>query len=929
MNPVEHPFASSAEWAMDRLSIIHVPSPTRYACAAFVVPCETYSSSGVAHVLEHLVFHTGESNGVGLADEVSGDGVVYLDALTTCRHTVYRMAATDAAIIAQLLARLFESAWHPDLSESAFSEQAWRIERGPTGFQYNGVVYNEVVTAHKSVDRGAWRGLSRALYKGLPEQYDSAGNPASLVRLTPSEVQTAHMNWYRPERSTVLLTGPVKTKRIRKELSKLRPPIDRPRIARKRAVLDEICLASDSTVPQLIWPLAGWRLGRVSNPVELAEGQLLSALLLDRTKSPLSASLASAANGAAWWRYSGLHASSQELTWAIGVANNRGESVLDCDELVALVRQAAKILARSHYSRSTLNCLIDQWRLSRELRLQSSLIPDGLHYLSALVPAVLDGNLYQFDASTDAVERELANRARSGGYIRDLSHRLFLNNAATASVNYNAQSANSTPLPPAQSPAHRCLSRLRQTRIKRLLLPRLNFDRPFSSTKRLRPGLLVGPLPNGPLSAVRLSVDGPLTFNATTSFALAGTYLGAAYIGQEMSKASRRRPHYRSRIQLLPLPSSDIVLAALVSFECLTKDFRPTVTAIEEFLLAAFPSPGTRQIDSWLGQSFAQQLVHFDRVGHKHAVVAAAATISPHCAWHHWTAGFGMVDTAMRYIAGTPGTAAEIHMGFEKSVHACKPSHASHCAALLAAPSTALGEFARLRNGGLFSELADPPTRKHASIVTKSNGSKQAFVMPVLSTTFARAYQIGDATPSEHIYLSIIASLLDRAIRERARTRGGAYSSGVCYDSRSALLGIFTSRHTTSVNAFADFEAAVEDVCDVIKRWRVTQGDLTMRRHWPLMGFPFTPLSRLEADFFAFIRDERGVAVIGETLPFLDLKEALLSAMHHFLIARPACEVVAGTPEVVYQLLSSDWVITDLALGQAARNRQRSRWRLI
>jgi hypothetical protein len=902
---------------MEGLSIIYQPSATPYLCALLVVPITVSDTSGCAHVLEHLIFHSGERKGVGLTDLGSASGTVYLDAVTSRRCTLYRLAATTEPLFERLLLRLFESAWCPELSERAFSEQAWRIELCDNKLRYNGVVYNETVAAYRDPNRRAWESICSLLHDGRPGQFDAGGTPAGIVRLQLRDVEEAHREWYRPARCVLLLTGPVEFDRLLRKLSKVRDgkSVGVSESSTSLPFNGRTALKVVPSVPG--WPVAGWRLGLVSDQFDLAEAQLLNLVLVDRMRSALP-TVFGRASGARLWSRTGLYTSFKELTWVVGIESPDAAPSFrfDSNELVAFVRQCANVVGEPYAQKRWLRQLLDRWRLSQELTAQFSPLPDGLTFLSKAVPFVLDDQRsFRPILDCQAAQQELQQRIDEDRYyLQHLFVRLVLDNHRSVAIDHANDSSPGEPLPPPSSKPSKPTAAERLSRCGPVVVsstPRGAALRRAPLAAQFRPGLWMGTLPDTPLAALRLLLEGKVESSADSGwdgeYALAAE-AGASFAGQRLSASTFAVQQHGPRVQLFVRQNeSGLVIEPILSFECLSKHFGAMLRAVRTFFPTGDHIAADQEIEARLARRLLAELARLRQQSHQQALMAAGAVFSARCAWTDAATGLGMIFASDDLLKRRQ--ASSVYGTFRETVRTCDFLVADRAAALLLAPAKDLGKNAALFTAAIPVKLAPRAQPCDAKWFNPVDAGKRALLIPSAVTSFARAYPVSGANTRERAALSILAKLLDRAVRQIARTKRGAYLAGAVYDPRASLFGVFASGQVALDKALSDFERAVQEVEEAVQRLQPREINCLSDQLRLPTTHPFTALGRCESNFLDWAHQ----GALGTALGDHSLgagNDYLLDCSQRFLSGEPS-DVAVGDPETIVPSLASDWSVRE------------------
>lgn len=156
---------------------------------------EPLELAGASHFLEHLLFKgtvRRASRAINRAvDAVGGD----FNAYTVRESTVFyvRVPAEHAAFATELLCEV--------IAEPLLSPDDVEIERG--------VILGELDGALDSPDDVVFMNLAAAMFDGHPLGRETLGDPDSLERMTPAEIEGFHRRWYRPANLTFAAAGGV------------------------------------------------------------------------------------------------------------------------------------------------------------------------------------------------------------------------------------------------------------------------------------------------------------------------------------------------------------------------------------------------------------------------------------------------------------------------------------------------------------------------------------------------------------------------------------------------------------------------------------------------------------------------------------------------------------------------------------------------
>src|SRR5579859_3361857 len=161
---------------------IHIECDDDNNAFAVFFPTTPQDSSGVAHILEHVVLAGSRRYPVRdpYFSMTRRSLATFMNAFTGSDTTTYLFSTRNAKDFMNLLQVYLDATFFPRLSEDSFQQEGIRFEfedlTDPTsGLRYKGVVFNEMkgalATPHAAVDRA----IGKALFPGLTYENVSGG----------------------------------------------------------------------------------------------------------------------------------------------------------------------------------------------------------------------------------------------------------------------------------------------------------------------------------------------------------------------------------------------------------------------------------------------------------------------------------------------------------------------------------------------------------------------------------------------------------------------------------------------------------------------------------------------------------------------------------------------------------------------------------
>lgn len=182
--------ASGAEVIFDQ-------NPHQAPVSVVTIDAPVADDSGVAHVLEHLVFRGSRLGQVDdlYADLMLGGPVCDLNATTRAERTSFHLTSASAAGRDEALAVLLEAILAPALRTDAFEQE-------------RAIIIGEMAGEWADPARAVLAALRGVLFPATPHARAHGGLPAALAGLSCGDVAAFHGQFYRPPGMRIHLMGP-------------------------------------------------------------------------------------------------------------------------------------------------------------------------------------------------------------------------------------------------------------------------------------------------------------------------------------------------------------------------------------------------------------------------------------------------------------------------------------------------------------------------------------------------------------------------------------------------------------------------------------------------------------------------------------------------------------------------------------------------
>ncbi|WP_417514313.1 insulinase family protein [Marinobacter sp.] len=410
----------------------------------FFVALRTFpmDSTGVAHILEHTALCGSERYPVRdpFFMMIRRSLNTFMNAFTSSDWTAYPFASMNRKDFDNLLSVYLDSVFFSKLDKLDFAQEGHRLEfekpdDPDTDLVYRGVVYNEMKGAMSSATSQLWQNLSSHLFPTTTYHYNSGGEPDHIVDLSYDDLIRFYRHHYHPSNAIFATYGNIPAcehherfeELVLKRFDKLDielPVRDEKRMFAPVRVEQGYGVNEGEDIANKTHIVVGWLLGHSFDLQENLEGQLLSAVLLENSASPLMRALETTDIGHAPSPMCGLEDSNREMTFICGIEGSEPEKQKD---LEALVESTLQKVVEEGVSEERLEAILHQLELhQREIAGDS--FPYGLQLImSAIAPMVHGGDPVEL-LDLDPVLATLRERIRDPQYVPDLIRRKLLDN---------------------------------------------------------------------------------------------------------------------------------------------------------------------------------------------------------------------------------------------------------------------------------------------------------------------------------------------------------------------------------------------------------------------------------------------------------------------------------------------------------------------
>lgn len=410
----------------------------------FFVALRTFpmDSTGVAHILEHTALCGSERYPVRdpFFMMIRRSLNTFMNAFTSSDWTAYPFASMNRKDFDNLLSVYLDSVFFSKLDPLDFAQEGHRLEfekpdDPATELVYRGVVYNEMKGAMSSATSQLWQNLSSHLFPTTTYHYNSGGEPDHIVDLSYDDLIRFYRHHYHPSNAIFATYGNIPASEHHERFEELAlsrfdrldvelPARDEKRMYAPVRVEQAYGVNEGEDTASKTHIVMGWLLGHSFDLQENLEGQLLSAVLLENSASPLMRALEKTDLGQAPSTMCGLEDSNREMTFVCGIEGSEPDRQKD---LEALIESTLQTVVEEGVSEERLEAILHQLELhQREIAGDS--FPYGLQLImSAIAPMVHGGDPVEL-LDLEPVLATLREKIRDPQYIPGLIRRKLLDN---------------------------------------------------------------------------------------------------------------------------------------------------------------------------------------------------------------------------------------------------------------------------------------------------------------------------------------------------------------------------------------------------------------------------------------------------------------------------------------------------------------------
>jgi presequence protease len=415
---------------------------------AVLLPTVPSDSTGVAHILEHVVLAGSERYPVRdpFFSMTRRSLATFMNALTASDWTMYLFSTRNATDFENLLEVYLDATFFPRLEEDSFRQEGVRFEfevpgDPRSGLRYKGVVFNEMKGSLASPQAAMSRAIGKALFPGLTYEYVSGGDPEVIPTLTWEQLRRFHALHYHPSHARFYTYGnrPLERtlelieERVLSRFGRIENGISIPDVKRfvTPVKVEELYpIGAQEDLSRRSEALLAWVTAHSADSFRMLALRVLSEVLLANSGSPLRKALVDSGLGTAMADGSGLHDDYKEAVFGAGLkgVERDGSAHVEGVVLETLARLAGEGLDKDQVEAAI-------HHLEFETRERSNAgFPYALKVLFACLPQYLyGGDPYRaLNFDTDLARLQAARS--EGRFFEDLIQAEFLDNPHRALI---------------------------------------------------------------------------------------------------------------------------------------------------------------------------------------------------------------------------------------------------------------------------------------------------------------------------------------------------------------------------------------------------------------------------------------------------------------------------------------------------------------
>lgn len=399
-------------------------------------------STGVAHILEHTALCGSDKYPVRdpFFMMIRRSLNTFMNAFTSSDWTAYPFASQNRKDFNNLLDVYLDAVFFSRLDPLDFAQEGHRVEfseadNADSELLFKGVVFNEMKGAMSSVPSQVWQTLCKYVFPTATYHHNSGGEPEAIPDLTYEELKAFYKTHYHPSNAIFMTYGDIsaaehqakfEAQALNKfdKLDKIIAVKEEKRYHAPLKVEEAYPLTDNTGTDKKTHILMAWLLGKTTDLRDSLQAQLLAAILLDHSASPLLHALETTTLGTAPSPLCGLDDSQLELTFVCGVEGSDPEQA---DAVEALILETLEKVAEQGVCIEELEAALHQLELG-----QREVGGDSYPYGLQIIMTALSSATHRGDAiallNLDPEVEQMRQDIQDPNFIKNLAKKLLLDN---------------------------------------------------------------------------------------------------------------------------------------------------------------------------------------------------------------------------------------------------------------------------------------------------------------------------------------------------------------------------------------------------------------------------------------------------------------------------------------------------------------------
>jgi presequence protease len=421
---------------------LHVECPDDNNSFAVFFPTVPMDSTGVAHILEHVVLAGSQKYPVRdpFFSMTRRSLATFMNAFTSADWTMYPFSSRNKKDFKNLLDVYLDATFFPRLDEDSFKQEGIRFEfEDPadpnSGLRYKGIVYNEMKGALASPGAAVQKIVGETLFPGLTYSYISGGDPENIPDLTWDHLRKFHATHYHPSNAYFYTYGDQDLEETLaaieegalKHFDRIDVDTSIPDVKRFRkpvTATEPYPATKGEDNSHKAQALVAWVTAHTGDSFQLLAMKVLAEVLLGNAASPLRKALIDSKLGTAMADGSGLQDDYRETVFGAGLKDIAQE---DAQNVEKVVLETLDKLAQEGVDQTQVDAAIHHLEFEKRERSNAG-FPYSLKVLfTALAPYYYGGDPYDalnFDADLARLEKD----RKEGRFFENLIRAELLDN---------------------------------------------------------------------------------------------------------------------------------------------------------------------------------------------------------------------------------------------------------------------------------------------------------------------------------------------------------------------------------------------------------------------------------------------------------------------------------------------------------------------